>query len=407
MNNNNSNQINALVVDDDLLMRSVISEMLNKLGFENVETASNGQIALGKLVSAEKPYGLIVCDLNMPEMDGVEFMRLAKDSEFSGNIILVSGEDKRLLEIAYDLGAAQNLNILGALSKPPTLPAMEELVANLVSTQPEKRHTFPHIPISKEDLELGLNGDGDELLLYYQPVVHIPSGEVTGVESLARWNHPSRGILGPETFIDLAEAHGLMDSLSRKIFEMAARQALQWVDQKLFLKTSINFSLNSFANPDFVRQLLELTDKIAIEPKYLMLEIGEGQVMDDELNCMESLMRLRFKKFGLTLDDFGSRNSSLAQLKSIPFTEFKLDRSFVHGAVKNSATRSVLESCISLAKKLDMEIVAKGVENREDWDLVESLGCDSVQGSFCSEPLSSEDLEGFIDSWQPPVRPRD
>lgn len=405
--NNNSKEINTLVVDDDLLMRSVISEMLNKLGFESVETASNGQVALGKLISTETPYKLIVCDLNMPEMDGIEFMRLAKESGFSGNIILISGEDKRLLDIAYDMGAAQGLDILGVLSKPPTLPAMEELVANLVSSKAEKRHTFPHIPISKEELELGIDGDGDELLLYYQPVVHIPSGEVTGVESLARWNHPSRGVLGPETFIALAEEHGLIDSLSKKIFEMASRQASQWVDEKLFLKTSVNFSLSSFANPDFANHLLKVTDKIGIEPKHLALEIGEGQVMDNELNCMESLMGMRFQKFGLTVDDFGSRNSSLEQLKNIPFTEFKLDRSFVHGAIRNSGTRSVLETCISLAKNLEMVIVAKGVENREDWDLVESLGCDSVQGSFCSEPLSSADLEVFIDSWQPPERPRD
>jgi len=314
------NKINILIVDDDLLIRSVVSEMLIKMGFTQVDTAPDGNVALGKLISSETPYDLIICDLNMPEMDGVEFMRHAKESDFSGALILLSGEDKRILEIAQELAIAQKLNVLGVLSKPPSRLLLEEYLNNFRPTVSEKRHSFPQEAITREELEQGVSDDGTELLLYYQPVVHIRSGEIINVEALARWHHPQRGILGPGTFLAQAEELGLMDRLTKKVFRLAAQQTADWLREGNFLKTSINFSLNSFANPGFANEIITIANEVDIDPKYLQLELTESQVMDNAADCMESLMRMRFKKFGLTIDDFGTRNSSLEQLKSFPFT---------------------------------------------------------------------------------------
>lgn len=393
-----------LIVDDDSLMLNLTKQILTQLGYSRIDTAINGRIALGKLITTEIPYDVIICDLNMPEMDGFEFMRHAKESNFEGSLILFSGEDRRMLEITRDLAAELKLNVLGALSKPVSPIELKELLDELRPAQSEKRVAATIDPITREELEAGIEGDGDELLMYYQPVVHIRSGEVSGVETLARWHHPKRGVLPPYTFIPLAEQTGLIDALTLKIFRMAAQQTVEWIKEGYFLKTSVNFSISSLSNSEFANNLIAIADEVGIDPQLMILELDEKQVMENAAGCMEVMMRMRFNKFGLSVDDFGTGNSSFEQIKRIPITEFKIARSFVHDAAKNSGSKAILEASVNLAKSLKIEIVAKGVENRSDWDLVESLGYDCVQGSFCANAMPIEKFADFMDNWRAPLR---
>lgn len=397
------NKINILVVDDESFVLNLTVRVLNKLGYESVQTANNGNVALGMLITSEEPIDLIICDLNMPEMDGVEFLRYAAESEFKGGMILLSGEDQRMLETALELANAQHLNVLGAIPKPLKPDLLEPMLASYQPKSSEKRHFVPQEEISEEELRHGIEDpESDELLLVYQPKVHIQSGEITGVETLARWKHPDRGILGPGAFIPLAERSNLIDALTNQIYRKAVQQTSDWLVEGVVLRTSINFSINSFADPNFSDFIISTTEEVGVNPQQLILEVTETQVMNNAVDCLEIMMRMRLKKFGLSIDDFGTGNSSMSQLKSIPFTELKVDREFVYGAANNGGARAILEASVALAKNLQMQIVAEGAETREDWDLVEQLGVDYVQGFYCAKPMPNEDLLELMEKWDGP-----
>ena len=397
--------IRILVIDDESFILNITVRILDKLGYDNVDTAKDGNVALGKLISKEIPdYNLIICDLNMPEMDGVEFMRHAHEAEYAGGIILYSGEDQRVLETALELAKDHKLNVLGALSKPLKPDSLKELLKDFDPFQTaEKRNFFPQEPITEEELKAGITGrDRDALMLVYQPKVHIQSGEIEAVETLARWQHADRGVLGPGAFIPLAEQTGTIDDLTYQIYRKAVHQVLEWVVSGHIIKNSVNFSINSFAKSSFADFIVNTTKDIGVDPNLIILEVTETQVMDDAIDCIEILMRLRIKRFGLSIDDFGTGNSSMAQLKRIPFTELKIDRAFVNGATTNAGANAILRSSIDLAKRLNMKIVAEGVETREEWDLVEELGCDYVQGFYCAKPMPNDEFMQFFEEWDGP-----
>jgi EAL domain-containing protein (putative c-di-GMP-specific phosphodiesterase class I) len=262
---------------------------------------------------------------------------------------------------------------------------------------------MPQAEISEEELQHGIdNPESGELLLVYQPKVHIQSGEITGVETLARWKHPERGVLGPGAFIPLAERTDKIDALTNQIYRKAVQQTSDWMLDGINLRTSVNFSINSFSDPGFSDFIISTTEEVGVNPTQLILEVTETQVMKNAVDCLEIMMRMRLKKFGLSIDDFGTGNSSMTQLKTIPFTELKVDREFVHGAANNSGAQAILEASVALAKNLQMEIVCEGAETREDWDLVEQLGCDYVQGFYCARPMPNEELLEFIAAWNGP-----
>jgi len=397
------NKLSILLVDDDPFGVSIAIAALNRLGYEFIETANNGKAALGKLLGNSVPHNIIILDLNMPEMDGVEFMGHANNSNFSGGIILLSGEDKRMLETALSLAKTHNLNVLGALTKPLDLDVLKGLLSKFEPTSKGVQHASAQKPISAEELKDGIQGSpNNELLLVFQPKVSIKTGEIVSVETLARWRNAERGVLGPDTFIPLAEKMGLIDELSYEIYHKAILQSSEWALQGRKLTTAINFSVNSFSKRSFTEMLVEIATKFGVSFDQIILEITETQAMTIAVDCLEALIGMRLKRFALSIDDFGTGNSSMAQLKDIPFTELKIDRAFVNGAANDAGALAILETSISLAKKLEMKIVAEGAETREDWDLVEQLGCDYVQGYYCAKPMSNEDLLEFMDNWTGP-----
>ena len=391
---------NLLVVDDEPFVLNLSIRVLNNLGFERIATASNGKDALAMVTSAEEPYDIIICDLNMPEMDGVAFMRLVSETDYSGSLILLSGEEERMLETALELAKAHSLNVLGFIQKPIKPDLLNDLIAQHNPNSGDSNRFTPQDPITEEELRDGLAPNGrNDVILFYQPKVHVGTGTITGVEALARWQHPERGLLGPGSFIPLAEKTGLITQLTQRIFEKATHQTAEWMLYGINLKTSVNVSINSFSEPNFSDFLIETTEQAGLDPKQIVLEVTETQVMKNAVECMEIMMRLRLKKFGLSIDDFGTGNSSMSQLKNIPFTELKIDRAFVHDANHNHGAKAILEASVGMAKSMRMEIVAEGAENREDWDVAELLEVDHVQGYYCAKPMPNNELLDFMESW--------
>ena len=150
--------------------------------------------------------------------------------------------------------------------------------------------------------------------------------------------------------------------------------------------------------------MAELTEKIGIPPQRVVLEVTETRLMQDTRAPLEILTRLRLKRFRLSIDDFGTGHSSLAQLRDIPFDELKIDQGFVHRAWEDETLRAMYEASLSLARQLGMEVVAEGVEDRNDWDFLYRTGCDLAQGMFVSRPMKPEDLPGWIQNWRERVR---
>ena len=392
-------ELRILSVDDEEFLQNLSVRVLKNLGYENVTSTGNGVMALAEIREAKAPYDVVITDLNMPEMDGVELLRHLAVIQYSGGIILLSGEDERILETALELANAHRLNILGAVPKPLKPEVIKGLLERLKPARPKVPYQ-PQEPITEAELLKGL--ENDELQLVYQPKVDVRKNKITGVEALARWHHAERGILGPGAFIPVAEQSGLIDGLTYAVYKKAIRQAGTWHAKGLNLTISINISINTFTLPNFTEFLLTTAQQESVDPAMVILEVTESQAMSNILGCLEKMMHLRMKKFGLSIDDFGTGQSSMEQLKRIPFTELKIDRAFVHGAAAKPSARAMLETSVDLGKRLKMDIVAEGAETREDWDLVAQTGCDYVQGYYVAKPMPNHELLQFVDTWKLP-----
>jgi len=387
--------IHIMLVDDEPSILDLVQRHLEKMGYCNIIPCLSGQVALEKYQENKNWFDIIISDLNMPEMNGVELLRYLSEEDYSGGIILLSGEDKRILEVAKDLARARNLNVIGYISKPFKRESLELLLSQYSPQDP--KISAPLLDeISEEELRAGMNVDN--LLIAFQAKTKLDTGKVTGVEALARWNHKERGLLPPYTFIPLAERCQLIDELTYNIYRKTLSQISAWLKKDIILEVSINISVNSFNRDGFVDFLIQIAEEYNVNPDMIIFEITESQIMEDSLECLEKLMQLRMKNFGLAIDDFGTGNSNMAQLKKIPFTELKIDQSFVGGACEDPTARAMLASSVDLAKKLDMYTVAEGVETKAELAMVEELGCDQIQGYYIAKPMFANEFEQFIQS---------
>lgn len=392
----NNFAINILVLDDELFMLKLLRRMLENLGYTHVSTCDNGQAALELISHPDDRPNLILLDLNMPEMDGLEFVRYLVERHYIGSLILISGEDERMLLAAEKLARAYKITVLGHLQK----PASPERLATLIKKWAAPLQIEPRAAKKVYDAdELRAAINNGELVNYYQPKVLTSTGRLVGVETLVRWRHPQDGIVSPDQFISLAEAHGLIDDLARVVLTGAFAQFKLWEDAGLMLRLAVNLSMDNLTSLDFPDELAGLAARAGVPPQMVELEVTETRLMEDLRIPLEILTRLRLKRFRLSIDDFGTGNSTLAQLRDLPFDELKIDQSFVHGALENEKLRAMFDSSLGLAKQLGMEVVAEGVEDRADWDFVRKSGCDIAQGNFIARPMPAADLPAWIQSW--------
>ena len=230
----------------------------------------------------------------------------------------------------------------------------------------------------------------DQIDVFLQPKVRLEAKQIAGFEALARWHHPERGFISPEQFIGLAEENGLIDELTWVIVEKTLAYAQKLRPAGLTMNVAINFSVDTLVHLDLPDTLLATCKAHAIQPENVTIEVTENRVMQDTAAALEVLTRLRLMGFGVSIDDFGTGYSSMEKLKTVPFTELKVDRAFVNGAQRSASSRAILETAVSLARKLGLTVVAEGVERSEDWALVKELGADFVQGYYVSKPLPAE-----------------
>jgi EAL domain-containing protein (putative c-di-GMP-specific phosphodiesterase class I) len=315
--------------------------------------------------------------------------------------VLLSGEDERTLQAASTLAQAHQINVLGHLQKPV---AQEALATLLAQWTPRAVGRSPTAKVEYDADAVRAAIANGELINHYQPTVAVADGRVIGVETLVRWQHPVDGLVFPDQFIGVAEAHGLIDDLVRVVLRAALAQTRAWQDAGFGLRVAVNVSMDNLNALSFADLVTSATAEAGMAPSAVVLEVTESRLMEDLRAPLEILTRLRLKRFRLSIDDFGTGHSSLAQLRDIPFDELKIDRSFVHRAHADPTLGAIFEGNLNLARKLGIEVVAEGVEDREDWDFLRRAGCDFAQGYFIARPMPAADLPGWIGTWEARLR---
>ncbi|MBV1787960.1 EAL domain-containing response regulator [Marinobacterium sp. D7] len=389
--------MNILVIDDDAFVLKLLKLQLANLGQPEVMTCESANDALEALADRQQ-MEIVFCDIQMPGMDGVELVRHLAHMEFQGGLVLMSGEDERILSTVQYLAQAHRLKVLGALQKPITPVQLRGILQGQASPAAKPRRADRKI-YSVEAVASAI--ENGELINYYQPKVSMCSREVVGVEALVRWQHPYDGLVFPDQFISTAEQNGLIDDLTRLVLLNALRHCRDWQASQLRLSVAVNISMSNLVSLDFPDFIVKAAQDLDFDLSLLILEVTESQLMQNPLTALDILTRLRLKNITLSIDDFGTGHSTLTQLRDIPFNELKVDSGFVHDAGDNASCRAILEASLDLARRLGMKSVAEGVENLADWHFLSRLACcDVAQGYFIAKPMPAQTLPSWIQEWQ-------
>jgi len=237
---------------------------------------------------------------------------------------------------------------------------------------------------------------GGQLVLHHQPKLTLATGRVEGVEALVRWQHPTRGLLYPDAFIELAESAGLMSALTRAVVDLALAQRRVWADEGRELTVPVNVSPSDLVDERFPDEVAELLDRHGVPAPALTLEVTESLLMEDRERAVRVLARLRAAGIGVAIDDYGTGYSSLAYLAALPVTELTLDRTFVGALTGSPRSAAIVTSTLQLAHALDLTLVAEGAEDQGTVDALAALGCDVVQGYHLSRPLPADRLTEWM-----------
>jgi len=380
----------VLIIDDDQRICRLIKRVADDLEIESFAT-DNPELFEPANLGFEP--NIIFMDLQMPKLDGVELLRKLAEQHSKAAIILASGMDKSVIETTEELGKALGLNMSGFLQKPINIDKVTEIMGRQIEIVPIK--TRKSINVTEEELAKAMKQN--ELIVHYQPQVHLASGKIVGLEALVRWQHPEHGLIFPDVFIPLAEQNkDLIELLTYSVLNNVLQSRTLKKEITSDLNVSINLSatmLHDLSLPDKVTKMLAEHD---FDPDRLIVEITESGAMEDPSLTMDILTRLRLKNIRLSIDDFGTGFSSLVQLYRMPFNEIKVDKSFVMKAMTDKEAAAIVRITIDLGHGLGLKVVAEGVEDQETYDWLKKLGCDIGQGYFISRPVDAVNLESWV-----------
>lgn len=379
-----------LVVEDHPFQRSTLLRMLRKMGARDPLQASDGAHAL-EVLTADGGIEVVICDLKMPGMDGLEFIRHVGATRPGLSLIIVSAVGRSLLNSVDKMTRAYGVRLLGVIEKPVTPVALEALLANQQAPPAGRGASGPEY--SLEEILEGIRERQFEP--FFQPKIDFATDAIVGAEALARWRTPQHGIVAPYAFIPQLEKHRRIYDLTFLMLERSAAACLAWRASGLDLSVSVNLSLVSLTDTSLAERVTRVVCATGLEPKHVILEVTETAAMTEVAPALENLARLRMNGFGLAVDDYGTGFSSLSQLTRVPFTELKIDQSFVRDCISDQTRLAIVDSSVALARRLGMESVAEGVETREDWDALKHAGCRLAQGYFIAKPLENADFEVF------------
>lgn len=394
------NDLQVMVVEDHGFQRRVAVRLLAELGLKQILEGADGLHALEILRQQPVPPDVVLVDLDMPGMDGIECISHIAHEHLARSVVVVSAMDAALLNTVQTMARAYGLCVLGSVEKPLTRDKLE-VVLNRFDANAGEDPDDAVVEFSVQDLADALaNG---EIVAWFQPQVEFTNGRVIGAEALARWERPDGSVVRPHQFVPIMEREGLANALTDCMLDQACRWKQSWDHGGARIKLSVNVSAVALADPSAADRYQSMLEGYVIKPEEIILEITESSVMSDAARGLGLLARLRLKGFGLSIDDFGTGYSSLSQLSQIPFTELKIDQGFVLDAHAQPRKRAVVEASLDLARKLGLTTVAEGVESIEDWQMLAELGCDIAQGYLVGRPVPGSELQAVIARWRRPA----
>ncbi|OEE58127.1 diguanylate phosphodiesterase [Enterovibrio norvegicus FF-454] len=386
-----------LIVDDSAAILELIGGMLNDLGYKYVTRFSSSVDAINEVRRFPAKYDIVLTDLNMPDIDGMGVIRELGNMSFKGGVCIISDLDVRIIELAAEVARQQFICLLGNVSKPLKVEALQLIIDRM--DQIEERRFTNFKKMRKEELLNCIMSH--QVIPYYQPKLNPQNNRVESLEVLARIRLPGEAdAVLPGRFIPTAIKHDLMDLMTMQLAETTAKDISKL--SEIFgdkVKISINLSAQQLADLEIPNRLESLFEARGIEKTRVVLEITEEYALKTS-EQMESLNRLRIKGYGLSMDDFGTGFTNIQQLRSLPFTEVKIDRTLINHIHQDKFSQVIVQSLAEITNSFDVDLVAEGIEHFEDLDYLYSRYPGILlQGFLICRPKPIESLGSWYNSW--------
>ena len=381
----------ALVIDDEEAICELIAAVGESAGFTVASASTPDEITS----SLDGDFDLVVLDLSLGLVDGIEVMSRLGVRHRGLPIILVSGADQTLLESAGRIAELHKLRVIGTFAKPFSLDVLRSAMQEWSQVQAEVDPTGPKTMVPP-DLLL----DQRFLHLAYQPKVLTTSGELCGVEALLRWSHPEHGVIAPAVLVGVVEREGRTRELLDLVMQMAARDRQRSAVLRDVEDVSLNVSVLDLDDEELPRRAVRELSSAAPSSSWTF-EVTETAPITDVTPSLSILTRLRLAGFRLAVDDFGTGTSNIERLLVAPFTELKIDRTLVH-RIRDAADEPdpLVRTSVEVGHSLGLTVIAEGVETAEQWKTIRDLGCDSAQGYLVSIPVPPDQLEAGLMQWR-------
>lgn len=387
----------VLLIEDDEFQRATIMTQLLAHNISRIQAAPDVEVALELLREPHNPFDVTLCDLKLNESDGIAFL-LSADPKKLGAIVLHSAMPPDVQQATVNLLQGRGVPVTACIPKPLNMPAFFHMLKGL-KKQPEApvaESDLPGLPIrfGRGDVVSGLRRG--EFIAHFQPQLNLETHALYAIECLARWNHPSFGLLLPQDFLPSVLRHGLMDELTWQVMDYCLQCLKRWPKSVELPRVGINVSASSLKNNSFVDGWKKRVTGAGIHPEKIILELTETEVASNDGALLEVLTKLRILGFGIALDDFGVGHTSLSQLRQLPITELKIDRSFVSRISSSRRGLVLLDAMIYMANQLALTSVAEGIESPADAELLRDFGCKVGQGYHFSRPMPEDKLFYWI-----------
>jgi EAL domain-containing protein (putative c-di-GMP-specific phosphodiesterase class I)/ActR/RegA family two-component response regulator len=382
--------LRVLIVDDEPMQRLILARCVGMIGWQ-AETAASVDEAISSF--SARLHDVVIVDLCLGEQDGIHLLRHLRERRADATVIFVTGMNNRLRAAVFRIAIDLGLRVAGTLAKPVDPIALHALM--LSAPAPARVATKKILdPPSEAKLEQALLDR--EIFTEYQPKIDLMTGQMIGVEALVRWQVPDSELILPDQFIPMAEKSKLINRLTYRVLEDSIIACSRWRTAYPDCSVAVNISPHVLGDARLLTEIDSLLHQHGLPAGALIVEVTESSIISDLPAATELLTRLSIKGVRISMDDFGTGYSSLQSLMRIPFTELKIDRSFVAVCQADPEAWKIVRATLSLARELGVRVVAEGIETAAVNDMLRSAGCEMGQGWFHGRSMRAKDIMNLI-----------